>query len=68
MTADADAGIVQWQTSSDGQSWETYDSEASLLPEFDITEAVLDIGCGAWAGPVAADPLCSFTHAFICGT
>jgi hypothetical protein len=63
---DMDQGTIEWETSPDASEWQLVDEELAIDVAFVIESADLEIGAGAWDGPVSADPLGAFGHAFVC--
>ncbi|MCX4241011.1 hypothetical protein [Paraliomyxa miuraensis] len=57
---------IYWEASPDGFDWAILDEEHALEAEFSLREAKIELGAGVWDGPVDADPLGSFGHAFVC--
>jgi hypothetical protein len=63
---DAEQRAITWETSPDARVWELVDEELEIDARFALESAGLEIGAGAWDGPVSADPLGAFGHAFVC--
>lgn len=63
---DKDQRSIEWETSPDAVVWQLVDEEPEVDAAFAIESAGLELGAGAWDGPVSADPLGAFGHAFVC--
>lgn len=57
---------LRWEVSPDGFDWTVIDEEYEFDEGFSFFLSQIELGAGVWDGPVSADPLGSFGHAFVC--
>jgi hypothetical protein len=64
MRWDEGADTVDFETSFDGQSW---DSFHTMSPTgFEFGQATFELGSGVWDSPFSADPFTRLDNAFLC--
>lgn len=67
LVFDAPTELVAWETAPALGQWERL-YEAELDAGFDVEESRIAFGAGVWSGPLTAEPLAAFGHAFVCST
>lgn len=65
LVFDEDANWLAWESSADASRWQRL-GEITIELGFQIGDATIDIGAGAWGGPISADPLAAYGRAYVC--
>lgn len=65
MTFDDRIGLLQWETSPDGEGWSVLDVDDEVPPGW-VSTAYFEIGAGVWQGPVASQIVAVADDAFVC--